>query len=59
MIHLDLSQVPVRMRFLRNFTAAAPWRDGSSAEWTLNLYRMVMEDHVRTGVTRVRPATGR
>jgi hypothetical protein len=44
-IHLDFTQMPVRVQCLHKFTAADPWRDGGSAEWTLNLYRMVMEDH--------------
>jgi hypothetical protein len=48
-IYIDFTQVPVRVQFLRKFTAADPWHDGSSAEWTLNLYRMVMENQARKG----------
>jgi hypothetical protein len=48
-IHIDFAQVPVRVQILRKFTAVDPWHGGSSAEWTLNLYRMVMEDRARAG----------
>jgi hypothetical protein len=52
-IHIQLSQLPVRVQTLRRFSAPDPWHDGRTAEWTLNLYRIVAESMARNG----RPAT--
>jgi hypothetical protein len=53
-IHID--QVPVCVQFLGKFTTADPWHDGQSAEWTLNLYRMVRENLVKPGQPAFVPA---
>jgi len=42
---ISLNLCPVKVRTLREYTAADPWSGRAAAPWSISLFRMVMEDH--------------
>ena len=42
---INLNLRPVKVRTLRQFTAADPWSNRAGAPWSISLFRMVMEDY--------------
>jgi hypothetical protein len=42
---ISLNLRPVKVRTLREFTAADPWSDRNAARWSISLFRFVMEDY--------------
>jgi hypothetical protein len=42
---ISLNLRPVKVRTLREFTAADPWSGRAAAPWSISLFRMVMEDY--------------